>query len=187
MSDWIVFRSRGLHLIHLHINILLSKIEELRYIAKSTNATIIDICESKLDASVLEQEISLDNYKILRCDRNRHRGGVACYVRNYLSYNILSVFPSEIESIFCEILLPNSKPITLGTIYCVPNLSHFSKILTNNMSNIDSVNNNVYILRDFNIKSHLNGSYFWDKKIIISSKSIPSDVKSCHGYRTLFG
>ena len=51
------------------------------------------ICESKLDASVLEQEISIDNYKVLRCVRNRN--GVACYVRNDLSYNILSVFPFE--------------------------------------------------------------------------------------------
>ena len=38
-----------------------------------------------------------------------HREGVACYVRNDLSYNILSVFPREIENISFEILLPNSK------------------------------------------------------------------------------
>ena len=80
-----------LHCIHLNINSLLPKIEELPFIAKSTNAAIIGICESKLDASVLEQEIKIDNYKILRCDRNRHGRGVACYIRNDLSYNILSV------------------------------------------------------------------------------------------------
>ena len=97
-SEWNVFRSRGLHFIHLNINTLLSKLEELSYIVKFTNDAIIGICESKLDASVLEQEISFDNYKILRCDRNRDGGGVACYVRNNLSYNILSVFPSEIEN-----------------------------------------------------------------------------------------
>ena len=57
---------------------------------------------------MLEQEISIDNYKILRCDRNRHDGGVTCYIRNDLSYNILSVFPCEIENIFFEILLLNS-------------------------------------------------------------------------------
>ena len=99
---------------------MLSKIEELRYIAKSTNAAVIGICKSKLDASVLEQEISLDNYKILRCYRNRHGEGVACYVcyvRNDLNYNILPAFPSETENISFEILLPNSKPITVGTIY----------------------------------------------------------------------
>ena len=48
-----IFKSRGLHFIHLNINSLLPKIEELRIIAKSTNAAIIGISESKLDESVL--------------------------------------------------------------------------------------------------------------------------------------
>ena len=61
---------------------MLPKIEELRVIAKSTNAAIISISESKLDESVLEPEIQIDDYKILHCDRNRHGGGVACYTRN---------------------------------------------------------------------------------------------------------
>ena len=108
LNEWNVFKNRGLNFIYLNINSLLPKIDELRYIAKSTNAAVIGICESKLDASVLEKEISI-NYKILRCDRNRQGGGVACYVRNDLSYNTLSVFPREVENIFFEILLPNSK------------------------------------------------------------------------------
>ena len=87
---------------------------------KSTNATVIGVCGSKLDASVLDPEINIDNYKILPCDRYRQGGGVACYVRNDLSYNNLSVFPREVENIFFEFLLPNSKPITVGTIYRRP-------------------------------------------------------------------
>ena len=67
---------------HLNINSLLSKIEELCYIAKSTNAADIGVCESKLDASVLDPEISIHNYKILPCNRNRQGGGAVCYVRN---------------------------------------------------------------------------------------------------------
>ena len=117
LNEWNVFRNRGIHFIHLNINSLLSKIEELRYIAKCTNAVVIGICKSKLDASVLDPEISIDNYKILRCDRNRQGGGVVCYVRNDLSYNTISVFPREVENIFFEILLPNSKPIIVGIIY----------------------------------------------------------------------
>ena len=66
---------------------MLKKILQLRFIAKSTNAAVIDICESKLDASVLEQETIIDNYKILHCDRNRQGGGVARCIRNDLSYN----------------------------------------------------------------------------------------------------
>ena len=81
LNEWNVFKNRGLHFIHLNINSLLPKIDELRYIAKSTNAAVIGISESKLDASALDPEISIDNYKILHCDRNRQVGGVACYVR----------------------------------------------------------------------------------------------------------
>ena len=86
------FKNRGLHFIHLNINSLLPKIEKLRYIAKSANAAVIGICESKLDASVLDPEKSIDNYKILRCDRNRQGGGVTCYVRNDLSYKTLCLY-----------------------------------------------------------------------------------------------
>ena len=64
---------------------MLSKIEELRFSAKSTDAAVIGNYESKLHASVLAQKISPDNYKILRWDKNRHGGGVACYIKNYLS------------------------------------------------------------------------------------------------------
>ena len=57
----------------------------------------------------------IDNYKNIWCDRNIHGGGVACYVRNELNYNIISVFPREKESVFFEILLLNSKPIIAET------------------------------------------------------------------------
>ena len=77
-----VSKKRGLHFIHLNINSFLSKIEEFRLIAKSTNAAVTSICESKLDASVIAKKVNLDNYKILRCDRNRHGGSVAGYIRN---------------------------------------------------------------------------------------------------------
>ena len=86
LNEWNIFKSRGfLHFIHLNINSVLPKIQELRIIAKSTNAAIIGISESKLDEFVLEPEIEIDDYKILVCDRNRHGGGVACYIRNGLS------------------------------------------------------------------------------------------------------
>ena len=65
LNKWNIFKSRGLHFIHLNINSFLPKIEELPITAKSTNAAIIGISESKLDESVLEPEIQIDNYKIL--------------------------------------------------------------------------------------------------------------------------
>ena len=111
-NKWNIFKSRGLQFIHLNINSLLPKIEKLRIIAKSTNAAIIGISESILDEFVLQPEIQIDDYKIIRCDRNRNWRDAACYIRNDLSYNIISVFPREIESVFFEIVLPDSEPIT---------------------------------------------------------------------------
>ena len=58
-NEWSVFKNRGLHFIHLNINSFLPKIEEVRYIAKSTNAAVIGICESELDVTVLDPEILL--------------------------------------------------------------------------------------------------------------------------------
>ena len=173
-----IFKSRGLQFIDLNISSLFLKIEELQIIAKSTNAAIIGIKESKLDESVLEPEIQIDYYKILRCDTNRHGGGVACYIRNDLSYKIISVFPREIESNFFEILLPNSKPITVGTIYHPPNQSNFLEVLNENVDKIDSISNEIYILGDFNINLILNDSYIFSKESMLNNKSIPSDVKS---------
>ena len=150
-NEWNVFKNRGLHFIHLNINSLLPKIEELRFIAKSTNAAVIGICESKLDASVLEQEINIDNYKFLRCDRNRQGAGVACYIRNDLGYKFLSAFP-------CEILLPNSKLVIVGTIYRPPSQNNFLELLNSNMNKSNSADNEIFILGDFNINLFLNHS-----------------------------
>ena len=89
---------KGLNLLHLNVNRLLSKIDELRYIAKRSNAAVIGTIKSKLDKCILDSEIQIDNYHIIRCDRNRKGGGVACYVRNDLSYIEKDFFPEEIET-----------------------------------------------------------------------------------------
>ena len=107
---WEPFVKRGLHFIHINVNSLLPKIDELRSIAKKSNAAVIGITESKLDDSVLNSEIHIDNYSLIRCDRNRHGGGVACYVRDDISYNQKTTFNSGVENIFIDILLPKTKP-----------------------------------------------------------------------------
>ena len=96
---------------------MLLKIDELRHIARLTNGAVIGISESKLDDSMLTSKIQIDEYDLLRCDRNRNGGGLASYIRNDLSWNVKSYFPKDIENIFFELFLPNTKPIVVGTIY----------------------------------------------------------------------
>ena len=71
---------------YLNINSLLSKIDKLRYIARFNNAAVTGISESKLEKSITHSDSLRDNYDLQRCDRNKNRGGVSCYVSNYLSY-----------------------------------------------------------------------------------------------------
>ena len=73
-----VFTRKGLHFIHLNINSLLPKIDELQYIAKNSNAAVIGISESKLDNTIYDSQVAIDSYKIVLNDRNRKGGGVAC-------------------------------------------------------------------------------------------------------------
>ena len=49
LNKWNIWKSRDLHFVRLNINSLSPKIEELQVIAKSANATVIGISESRLD------------------------------------------------------------------------------------------------------------------------------------------
>ena len=117
---WSPFKKSGLHFLHINMNSILSKIEEIRHIAKLSNASVIGVSESKLDDSVFDNEVSIEGYKLLRADRTRNGGGVACYIKSELGYNFRKDFSTDIENIFFDILLPNSKPILVGIIYRPP-------------------------------------------------------------------
>ena len=95
-NEWDVFKARGLLFIHININSLLPKTEEIRRIACLSNAAVIRISESKLDNSIFDLEIEIDGCNILRFGRDRHRGGVACYVRNDLSFTKRNYFPLKL-------------------------------------------------------------------------------------------
>ena len=148
---------------------MLPKIGEVRNIAKLSNAAVIGISESKLDDSVLSSEIHIDNYNTLRCDRNRHGGGVVCYIKNDLSFDVKPFFPPEIENVSFEILLANTKPIVVGITNRLPSQSEILEIINTHFSKLDTNSNEIYILGDFNINLYLNNSYIFQKKNLLQS------------------
>ena len=114
------FTPEGHHSIHININSLLPKIEELRRFVFLSNTAVIGISESKLDNSIFDLEIEIDGYNILRFDKKRHVGGLGCYVRNDLSFTKINYFPHDIETVFIEIFLPKTKSMTFGIVYRPP-------------------------------------------------------------------
>ena len=47
---------------------------------------ILAINESKIDPTIRDSEIYINNYSIVRFDRNRFGGGVALYIKNTIPY-----------------------------------------------------------------------------------------------------
>ena len=95
-----ISETKGLHPMYLNINSLLPKINELRYIARPSNAAVIGVSESKLDKSITNSKILIHNHDLLRCYQNRNGDGVTCYTRNDSSYAQKNLFPNEFELYF---------------------------------------------------------------------------------------
>ena len=112
---------------------------------------VICFSETKLDSTVTSSEVLIEGYSNIRRDRNRHGGGVACYVSNLIHYNERTDFSNDFENIFIDILLPKTTPILFGVIYRPPSTLNFDELLTTSLLNSKSFDKQeVYILGDTN-------------------------------------
>jgi hypothetical protein len=151
------FKKKGLHFLHLNARSLLPKLEEIKILAMNTNAAVMGITETWLDSSVTDTEIGIPNYLVTRRDRNREGGGVCLYIRSDLAHNPRSdISDPKLESIWCEILLPKTKPILVGACYRPPKQTDFFDILESacingtRFSDLESI-----ILGDFNARASM--------------------------------
>ena len=84
-AQW--FNKKGLHFVHLNCNSLEGKIDEIREFVLKCKPHVICFSETKIDDSVTDEKIKIDNYTFIRNDRVRRGGGVACYVKKGVNYN----------------------------------------------------------------------------------------------------
>ena len=62
---WNIFQKKGMHFIYLNVKSFLFVIDEIRYIEKLTNATVIGLSEAKLGDTVLNSEIKIEGYDLV--------------------------------------------------------------------------------------------------------------------------
>ena len=117
------------------------------------------ILESRLESTLRDPEIFIENYEILPFVRNPHGGGV----RSDISYKLTSLLPNEIENIRFDILMPHTKPITTGIIYGLPNQSEFLDIFEENPPKVNTSYLETYFHGDFHINFFENGKCVFDK------------------------
>ena len=160
VNIWEPLNKNGLHFLHINMNSLLPKTDELKCIANKANAAIIRITESKLDHNEPDLEVNLPGYDILRYYRNRNGGGVACYIRKDLCFNTRPLNCKEIENIIFGILLPKSKPITIGVFYRPPNQANFMELIVKSFSLLNLKDNEIYLLGDLTLIFYKTGIIF---------------------------
>ena len=71
-----------MHVIHLNINSLLSKISETHYIAKLTNTTVIGSSKTKLYNTVWSSEREIQGYDLVRFGQSQRGASMACFFKN---------------------------------------------------------------------------------------------------------
>ena len=59
--SWNVPDKKGLHFLHINVNSLLPKIEEVRFIRKKSKATVISITETKLDGTIFDTGLYIED------------------------------------------------------------------------------------------------------------------------------
>ena len=164
-ENWALFLKKGLHFVHISINSLPPKIDELRYLTKLSNVSIIGIGETNLVACVSSSEIEIEGYEPLRIDRSRRGDCVACYIKRFLAYIYKENFCKSTENIFIDIFLPKTKPILVGILYRPSDKNNFVKNLEETFTGCDILENQECFLHgDLNINLLHNYKNIFEKR-----------------------
>ena len=103
----------------LNINSISNKFDQLRLLVDG-KVDILIITETKLDSTFPSSQFMIKGYsEPYRLDRNRNGGGFLIYIREDIpSKNLIShTLPSDIEGLFIELNLRNSKWLIFGTYH----------------------------------------------------------------------
>ena len=139
---------------------VLPKLDELRALCKTHKPTIVCIVESWLDSTLENNEICIENYAIVRADRNRHGGGVLLYVIESLSFNVIFPGSSDLELIILSIPVaqpPSSLKFCLSLFYRPPSSpsSVLDDLIDTLCAYVDvSLFSNFVLLGDFNVNMY---------------------------------
>ena len=123
-----IVKSRGLKIIHQNIQSLTRKIDELRRVMSELKSGIhlMALTETLANKQILDAEIDILGYKIFRRHRGSKGGGVAVFAKNDLLVSRRSYLGvPDVEGLWLEIKMPNSRGFLVGTFYRPPSSSKY--------------------------------------------------------------
>ena len=99
--------------------------------------------------------ITIEGFKFCRLDRTTgmEHGGILCYVRDGIVFTEKSdLYNDNVEALWIEINLPQTKPLLLGTVYRAPDSkAEYIDKLDFLFQNCTSLYDDVVIVGDFNL------------------------------------
>lgn len=120
------------------------------------NFDIIGISESHICTSIPDFDISIPNYNVFRCDRNRGGGGAMLYIHDRFTCIRRPDLESPLlEMLWVEVRLRNHK-VLVGVCYRPPNMNvqevdTFIEALQDSLDSITgAANQSIVLLGDFN-------------------------------------
>ena len=115
---------QGLRLGYLNINSAINKKDDIAAILQNNGQGfhLFGFAESRLSSKISDSDMHMPGYDVLRLDLGKpKRTGLLVYVASVLKYKRLVEFEQyNVECIWLEVILKNSKPIILGFIYRNP-------------------------------------------------------------------
>ena len=154
----LTFTSKGLHIANLNVRHFLPKMDELTLTIGTENGPdIIGICETFLDPSVGDSQLSINHFDLHRKDRcetqDKSGGGLLLYFR--LSLNCKrrpELEISKIETLWTEVTLTNTKPFLICTLYRPPSAtSEWIDLFEEELSVAQTTGLEMIIMGDLNI------------------------------------
>ncbi|KAM4713250.1 uncharacterized protein FYW61_020336 isoform 1-T3 [Anableps anableps] len=165
----------------LNINGLRTSIPDIRLIIKRHQLHVVALCETKLDASVEDNEVFIAGFRMWRRDRTKYGGGIALYVQDHIEAKLrCDLIKTEAEIIWVEMKLPDSRPVLLGCCYRRPNndedyLREIFKMMT--QVSKERGEKDILLMGDFNIDWNSNISMKKTTAALISRRGLTQIVR----------
>ena len=141
-----------MNIMHLNICSLYRCIDEVRSLFEQSQYDVLSFSETMLDDSIPDACVNINDYSMIRKDRNRNGGGIIVYVKKNIIFKIREdLVNGDIEMLVLEIDRERQKPLLVCVWNRPPNSSPFLFDDVNHVfDKIEGMNLDVILLGDFN-------------------------------------
>ena len=143
---------------------------------------MIGISVAKLDGTIFDAEIYIEGYSIVRCDEDRESRGVACYIKHDICFSTKNIPSKNIEVILVDLLLPGTKPISVGIVYRPPKDKNFLQLVAQILNYLNILENEIFVVGDMDVNILQNCGNLLEKNVrqIVINSDVKKYIEFCN-------